>query len=180
MTISCPHCGQKSELKNAKRLSGKKVFLKCSNNRCNEKFEYDFRIKSDEDTTFLTPSLICSGASQLRIMKEDKSVIKIMNLEPKDYIIGRERGKGFSTERIVIEDPYISRKHCFIKCSIDLKNGKKRYLVHDLNSTNKTLLNDKELSPDEEVYLSNGDIIKVGNSFILYRELTTNKVYENI
>ncbi len=180
MTITCPHCGCKSELKNADRLSGRKVFLKCSNNRCNKKFEYDFRSESDEDTTFIAPSLNYSGISQLRIMKEDKSVIKVMNLEPRDYIIGRESWKDFSTQKVVIEDPYISRKHCLIKCSKDLENGKRRYSVQDLNSTNNTLLNDKELSPGEEVYLSNGDIIKIGISMILYRELNTKNAYENI
>ena len=62
------------------------------------------------------------------------------------------------------DDEEMSRKHC----SIILKNGK--CFVRDENATNGTILNDQLIKAAELVELKNEDELRVGNTFITFRE----------
>ena len=72
-------------------------------------------------------------------------------------IIGR--GKGCD---IRILDLMISRKHC----QIEAKN--KDFYIKDLESTNKTIVNKRIIK--DEVKLTAGDIIKIGNTELLFTD----------
>jgi len=181
MNITCPHCSSDSVLKNAERFYGKKVHLRCANAQCGKSFEYEFFVDRSDDTTFISPiTTSISNKIQLRVMKEDNTLVKIINLRNSDYIIGRETQSGSSCESIVIDDPYISRKHCFLKCINHTRSNEYIFSIHDLNSTNCTILNGRELNQEEEIYLSDGDVIKIGKIHILYRVLNSTHTYENI
>ncbi len=62
------------------------------------------------------------------------------------------------------DDDEMSRKHC----SIIQKNGK--FLVRDENATNGTILNDQLIKASELIELKNEDELRVGNTFITFRE----------
>lgn len=70
-------------------------------------------------------------------------------------------GRGKECD-IRILDLMISRKHC----QIEERNGV--FYIKDLKSTNKTILN-KKIVEDEEK-LNTGDIIKVGNTILLFTD----------
>lgn len=72
-------------------------------------------------------------------------------------IIGR--GKDCN---IRILDLLVSRNHC----KIEGRDG--TFYVDDLNSTNKTLLNGKEV--DNETKLDIGDTIKIGDTLLLFTD----------
>ena len=72
---------------------------------------------------------------------------------------------GRATEAdLRFDDDEMSRKHC----SIIQKDGK--FFVRDENATNGTLLNDQLLTASELYELKNEDELRVGNTFITFRE----------
>ena len=62
------------------------------------------------------------------------------------------------------DDDEMSRKHC----SIVQKEGK--FLVRDENATNGTILNDQLIKASELIELKNEDELRIGNTFITFRE----------
>ncbi len=83
--------------------------------------------------------------ANLSIFSQDK-LLQEVQLK-KTVIIGRETGD------IIIKNPGISARHVKIE-----KDGS-RFIVHDLNSTNGTFVNDKKV---DSMTLSSGDVITVG------------------
>ena len=71
-------------------------------------------------------------------------------------------GRSESLNCVHIDNSAISKKHC----SIILKNGK--YFVIDLNSRNGTFVNNKKI--ESNVLLDDGDIIRLGDFEMIYRE----------
>ena len=72
---------------------------------------------------------------------------------------------GRATEAdLRFDDDEMSRKHC----SIIQKDGK--FFVRDENATNGTLLNDQLITASELYELKNEDELRVGNTFITFRE----------
>lgn len=68
------------------------------------------------------------------------------------YDFGRAADDGV----YVINDKSVSRRHC----RLTVKNRK--LYINDLNSSNHTYLNGRQVCQNDEVY--NGDIIKIGNT----------------
>ena len=62
------------------------------------------------------------------------------------------------------DDDEMSRKHC----SIVQKEGK--FFVRDENATNGTILNDQLIKASELIELKNEDELRIGNTFITFRE----------
>ncbi len=65
--------------------------------------------------------------------------------------IGRDKKSD-----IIVDDGLASREHAIIQ------KIKEAYYIKDLNSTNGTLLNEKELPQDRYVKLNQKDIIQIG------------------
>ena len=72
-------------------------------------------------------------------------------------VIGRER----SMANIVLHDPNVSRKHA------ELRYDGRDWHIHDLRSTNGTLVNDVDV---DECILKDGDLITVGLMNLEFRE----------
>ena len=72
-------------------------------------------------------------------------------------VVGRER----SLADIVLHDPNVSRKHC------ELRHDGSSWHIHDLRSTNGTLVNDVDV---DECILKDGDLITVGLMNLEFRE----------
>ncbi|MBP5452424.1 MAG: FHA domain-containing protein [Treponema sp.] len=66
-----------------------------------------------------------------------------------------------SDNDIVLEDPYVSRKHCMIEKVLG------RYIIADRGSSNGTFLNGRCVSDDDMVLLGPGDEIRIGNTIFL-------------
>lgn len=172
LRIVCPHCEKFSRLQVPERLVGKKVNLKCGNPGCGKEFSHVFSLKEEEDeTTFLTVKSKPAVSNQLRITNEKGDLIKILNLNPINYLIGRDQNSGDDFKMINLENPYVSRRHCILKCIPGSTESEIEFTITDLGSTNKTYLNERVLSPDEEFYLRDGDIIKIGLIQLKYREV---------
>ncbi|NLY43755.1 MAG: FHA domain-containing protein [Clostridiaceae bacterium] len=82
------------------------------------------------------------------------------------YILDRSKIIGRSSKSdIVIQDPFLSAKHAFIKVEGD------KYILEDLESTNGTYVNNRRVE-NELVLLKNGDRIHIGQlDFLFVREL---------
>lgn len=72
-------------------------------------------------------------------------------------------GRTDSNDITILDDPLVSRRHCVIY----LHPTENKFILKDLDSSNGTQLNDETLS-GEEAFLSEGDMIKVGNAEFLF------------
>lgn len=107
----------------------------------------------EADKTTLLESMCADEVNAKEVFAENISLIRLLtgerilvdhvpfylgtDLRTADYVIGSSRG--------------VSRRHARITCS----QGK--FWLSDLNSTNGTLLNGRQLIPQEDTALSNGD-----------------------
>lgn len=66
---------------------------------------------------------------------------------------------------IVLNDPVVSAKHALLLTLVG-PHGGKDYLLQDLNSTNGTRLNGKDIN--KKAPLKNGDIIQIGRSALRF------------
>jgi len=72
-------------------------------------------------------------------------------------------GRANTNDITIIDDPLVSRKHC----SIYLHPAENKFILKDLDSSNGTQINGETLYA-EEAFLSEGDIIKVGNAEFVF------------
>ncbi|TVR76608.1 MAG: FHA domain-containing protein [Saprospirales bacterium] len=178
--LICPHCKKYSKLSNPERFFGKTVEFTCANPGCKKKFDHFFQEKMVDDPTFLTLHSTTKVQMQLRVMDNQGDLVKILNLKPINYVLGRQHYTDMDCETILFEDSFISRKHCLLRYIKSLAKDDFRFAISDLNSTNKTFLNKTELNPEEEIYLDDGDIINIGRLEIVYREVSNNLSDESI
>lgn len=78
------------------------------------------------------------------------------------YTVGRKNSSGPEHRpdvEVVTTDKKMSRKHAVIR-----KKGKTGFTLKDLGSKNGVTLNGTKLEPDEEVYLSDGDQFRIGET----------------
>lgn len=61
---------------------------------------------------------------------------------------------------VIINDPHVSRTHCTIY------SDDKLFFISDLNSTNKTYLNDKEVRLPK--IINDNDIMAIGKTYIRF------------
>ena len=72
-------------------------------------------------------------------------------------------GRTNSSDITILDDPLVSRKQCMIHQYQD----EAKFVLKDLGSSNGTIINGDTLS-DEDCFLSEGDIIKVGNAEFVF------------
>ena len=111
----------------------------------------DFKIPSQCD--FLEPKNENSANNyQGKLVVVDNGHIK---LAKKSFVLGETISIGRNNHNeIIIDDDFVSYEHATIN------RNKQGYWLTDLNSTNKTYLNNEPLL--ESILLKNGDIIKIG------------------
>lgn len=83
-------------------------------------------------------------------------------ISPEQFRIGKD---PYNCEYCVRDNPAVSRCHAVIR----LINGK--WLISDLNSTNKTYVNDREIHPYMDIELYNGMNIKLANENFIFNLL---------
>lgn len=72
-------------------------------------------------------------------------------------------GRTNNNDITILDDPLVSRKHCVIY----LHPAENKFILKDLDSSNGTQVNEETLS-GEEAFLSEGDVIKVGNAEFVF------------
>ena len=84
------------------------------------------------------------------------------DIEEKGLKFGRS-----SRNQVLIDDTAVSGDHAVIVRSVDDK-GRQVYLIQDLNSTNGTFVNEKQI---EQLQLHHNDVIRIGlNTFTFIDE----------
>ncbi len=100
----------------------------------------------------------------LEILANEKTPNQRFELDQKYLTIGRFSSQSnLSDLSIKTADEFMSRKHAVLRRQ---PNGK--FTISDAGSVNKVFVNDNELEIGEEVYLQNGDLIKIGRTFVRY------------
>jgi pSer/pThr/pTyr-binding forkhead associated (FHA) protein len=100
----------------------------------------------------------------LEVLANEKTPNQRFELDQKYLTIGRFSSQSnLSDLSVKTADEYMSRKHAILRRQ---PNGK--FTVSDAGSLNKVYLNDTELETGEEVYLQNGDMLKMGRTFFRY------------
>ncbi len=105
---------------------------------------------------------------KINVNEEQKRLIK---LEEETIIIGR--GNELNSEnqtdesqkkiqRINVPDKYISSRHCKLK----LNPKTQKVTIQDLGSLNKTLIENNEINPGDELILKIGAKVKLGTTII--------------
>ena len=72
-------------------------------------------------------------------------------------LVGRQDAKVSNFPEINLQDMKVGRRHAY------LRNRQGTFTVEDLNSTNKTRLNDVTLIPHQEYPLKDGDLLRFGS-----------------
>ncbi len=100
----------------------------------------------------------------LEVLANEKTPNQRFELDQKYLTIGRFSSQSnLSDLSIKTADEFMSRKHAVLRRQ---PNGK--FTISDAGSVNKVFVNDNELEIGEEVYLQNGDLIKIGRTFVRY------------
>lgn len=162
--VKCSKCAAVSAIQIVEEDVGTKKRLVCS--RCGHTFMVS--IPASYATKFSKETFVGNKADDmsllLEVMADGNNLAHTFELTAEYYTIGRKNNTGPANRpdiEIVTADMSMSRKHAVIK-----KKGNVGFLLKDLASKNGVFLNDSKLDADEEVYLSDGDIIQLGHTKI--------------
>jgi hypothetical protein len=112
---------------------------------------------------FLRPAYplgeICIDPAILSAKKVDSRYTLRVGLDTYTLKFGKNTIGRYSDNNIVLDDPYISRRHCFI-----IVHSTGRAELFDTASRNKTFVNDLAIT---RCWLRNGDIIKLSDTTLI-------------
>jgi predicted Zn finger-like uncharacterized protein len=165
ITIECPNCKKKYILPSEKLPKHDSIKLNCKN--CGTSFSFSpsradnniFR----EDSTVIGQNF--TGGEDLLLPEFPKDLEITLTYKEKGVEIKRHIEKyltiiGRTEGDIIINDALISRKHACIEVK-----GPTMIVLRDLVSKNGTFHNGMRVS---SIHLQSGDVIKVGNTEILF------------
>ena len=164
LSVSCPKCGTKLAVAITEQDLGTKK--QCACQKCAKKFNVNvpatLAYKFETDPTNIGGGLSDDISLLLEVLPNDKTEYQTFELTSDYYTIGRSNNSGPEHRpdvAVVTNDMKMSRKHAVIK-----KKGKIGFTLNDLGSKNGVTLNGHKLEPDEEVYISDGDTIVIGDT----------------
>jgi pSer/pThr/pTyr-binding forkhead associated (FHA) protein len=115
-------------------------------------------LPTQRDTPVLAPTVLDpnSGTEAIaRLVHRSSGAIAILSVTP--FTIGRE-----PTNTLVLDDSLCSRNHALIVKFND-PQGKVRYQLKDLSSSNGTFVGTQRLAPNQPFWLTPGNIIRIGS-----------------
>jgi hypothetical protein len=110
------------------------------------------------DTPVLAPTVLATDVGEnaiARLVHRSSGAIVFLSVTP--FTIGRE-----PSNTLVLEDSLCSRNHALIVHFTD-PQGKVRYQLTDLSSSNGTFLGGQRLAPNQPFWLSPGNVIRIGS-----------------
>lgn len=108
---------------------------------------------SDEDDTVLLEEEVIPKAVLKRTSTGEE-----VTINKKEFFIGKER----ENSDYRIENPAVSRKHA----KIIIRENK--FFIVDQNSKNHTFINGRQITPEEEVEIKDGDQLKLANELFAF------------
>ncbi len=169
LTVSCGKCGVALRVDTSK-LNPASPLVKCP--KCGGVN----RIKLPETSSVSAPS--ANEVWGWLVVHDEAAASKTFDLRLGKQVIGRISFSNPADIMIETADKYMSRSHCVIEVSLS-KTGTPAFVLSDPGSANGTFLNenaDSRLSPYDQVYLNDGDVIQIGRTQVV---LKTRKLADN-
>lgn len=110
-------------------------------------------LPSVRDTPGLAPTRLATDGGTARLVHRSTGAIVFLSVTP--FTIGRE-----PSSTLVLEDALCSRNHALIVYFTD--QGTVQYQITDLSSSNGTFVNGQKLTPNQQLWLTSGNIIRIG------------------
>ncbi len=163
ITVACPQCGSRLAVPVAENDLGAKKQVACP--KCHKKFliavPMSLASKFESD-----PTDIGGNTSEQTLLLETlpnaMTAYQSFELTADYYTIGRKNSSGPEHRpdvEVETSDKKMSRKHAAIR-----RKGKTGFILKDLGSKNGVFLNGSRMDADEEVYLSDGDTFRLGET----------------
>lgn len=179
LTIKCPKCASLSALPIVEEEVGTKkrgVCPKCGN-------IFSLSLPTSLASKFVSnPTMIGSSGDNrsllLEVMTNNETSFQSFELTADYYTIGRKNNSGPASRpdiEIITSDMTMSRKHAVIK-----KKGKIGFTLMDLNSKNGIKINGEQISADEEIYLTDGDVFLLGKTQVRVSISENSAEYEEL
>ncbi|MBR1513180.1 MAG: FHA domain-containing protein [Bacteroidales bacterium] len=162
ITKACPKCGTAMPILIAEADLGKTKQVACP--KCGAHYNipipmtYASKFESDPTLGGNEPD----RSLLLEVMANATTAYQTFNLTSDYYTIGRKNSSGPEHRpdvEVETTDKKMSRKHAAIR-----KKGKTGFTLKDLGSKNGVWLNGNKMDAEEEVYLSDGDQIRLGET----------------
>lgn len=162
ITVRCPKCTSPSSISIVEDDVGTKKNAICPKCRCN----YLVNIPISYASRFVSdPTHIGEKEVEMSLILEafsdDMTDFQSFELTSDYYTIGRKNSSGPANRpdiEVVTADMRMSRKHAVIK------KKKVGFTLKDIGSKNGVVINGNKLDEDEEVYLNDGDMFRLGNT----------------
>ncbi len=106
------------------------------------------------DTPGLAPTRLAADGGTARLVHRATGAIAFLSVTP--FTIGRE-----PSSTLVLDDALSSRNHALIVYFTDTQ-GKTQYQLTDLSSSNGTFVGGQRLTPNQQFWLTPGNIIIIG------------------
>lgn len=172
--VSCSSCGYKMNLNLQPAPSQKKPGTQVVEN-----FQrHQHTTETPNGTNVVGVNSKKKHTYMLQVLKSDNYS---KNLEIKELInsfhiyIGRnplstiENFNNDSDVIWIVNDPYVSRKHCVVMVKIN--NNKVQFILEDLNSANGTIVNKHKLQPKDQIFLNIGDEVVIGSTTFALKQV---------
>lgn len=163
LTVKCPKCASLSAIPVIEEEVGTKKRGVCP--KCGNIFSVSIptsvAAKFVSDPTFGGVSGDNSSLL-LEVVENKETSFQSFELTADYYTIGRKNNSGPASRpdiEVVTVDMKMSRKHAVIK-----KKGSAGFTIKDLGSKNGLEVNGEKITPDEEIYLSDGDFFSLGGT----------------
>ena len=164
ISVTCPKCATKLAVPVMESDIGTKKQGCCP--KCGAKFLVPIPVelapKFESDSTKIGGDFEADNSLVLETVGSSLTAYQSFELTADYYTIGRNNSGGPENRpdvAVVPMDKKMSRKHAAIR-----KKGKTGFTLRDIGSMNGVYLNGEKLEPDEEMYLSDGDTIRLGDT----------------
>lgn len=162
ISVTCPHCTTKLAVPVTESDLGTKKQGACP--KCQKRFLIP--IPTSLASMFESDPTLGGNETECSLLLETipnaMTAYQSFEMTSDYYTIGRQNSSGPEHRpdvEVVTTDKKISRKHAAIR-----KKGKTGFTLKDLGSKNGVMLNGNRLDADEEVYLNDGDQIRLGET----------------
>ena len=170
ISVTCPKCTTKLAMSISQKDLGTHKNVACQ--KCHNNIVVNIpqslasRFVSDPTSIESAPTQVGNSTNEkslfLETIPNQDTEYQSFELTADYYSIGRKNSSGPEYRpdiEVMTNDKKISRKHAVIR-----KRGNIGYTLKDTGSKNGVYLNGNNLDPDEEMYLHDGDIFKLGDT----------------
>lgn len=162
ISVTCPQCGFKLPVAITEDDLGKKKSCACPN--CQKKLTFTVSMKLA--SKFGSDPTLGGNENDISLLIETvpnaMTAYQSFELTSEYYTIGRKNSGGPECRpdvEVATTDKKMSRKHAAIR-----KKGKSGFTLKDIGSKNGVFVNGSKLDADEEIYLADGDTIRLGDT----------------